>query len=493
MSTEVIRSPRPSIALGMLLAVAVGLTVFIGVLLWPRSVTVYVQVDDDRFPVRTTGQRVGEVLAQLDLALRPEDHISPSRDTLLQPGMTIRIRYARPVVLLVGERQTLLFTQAETVKEILDEAGLALGPGDEVWLLGKPVTPETPLPPPDWEQPDPTAPWVRRARVVTVQVRRSVPLYVNDDGMQYVVWTTASTVGQALHRAGVPLYLGDIVRPGLGEPVSAYMQVTIVRSTPVVIQADGQVIQTRTRAQIVADVLAEQGIYLAGWDRVTPPLRTRLRDGLRIRVSRVQEYIEVEDERVPFETVYMPDDTLEIDTRQVITEGRPGIYRRRYRVRVEDGVETSRVLEDGWMAQEPITRVIAYGRKIVTRTLDTPDGPIVYWRRIRMLATSYSASTAGVDPSRPWYGITRLGIPMRRGIVAVDPRVIPLGTYVYVPGYGKGFAADTGSRILGRRIDLGYNDWDLVLWNQWVDVYLLAPPPPPEKINYLIPNWPRPP
>ena len=51
-------------------------------------------------------------------------------------------------------------------------------------------------------------------------------------------------------------------------------------------------------------------------------------------------------------------------------------------------------------------------------------------------------------------GITATGIPARRGIVAVDPDVIPLGTRVYVPGYGMGLAADTGGAIIGDKIDL---------------------------------------
>lgn len=82
---------------------------------------------------------------------------------------------------------------------------------------------------------------------------------------------------------------------------------------------------------------------------------------------------------------------------------------------------------------------------------------------------------------------------MQRGIVAVDPRVIRLGWRVYVPGYGVGLAADTGGGIIGRRIDLGYNNEDLVLWYRWVDVYLLTPVPPPETISYILPEWPAPP
>ena len=82
---------------------------------------------------------------------------------------------------------------------------------------------------------------------------------------------------------------------------------------------------------------------------------------------------------------------------------------------------------------------------------------------------------------------------MRHGVVAVDLRVIPLRSRLYVPGYGVGDALDTGSAIRARRIDLGYDDGNLVLWNKWVDVYLLWPPPPAGEITWVIPNFPRPP
>jgi 3D (Asp-Asp-Asp) domain-containing protein len=55
-------------------------------------------------------------------------------------------------------------------------------------------------------------------------------------------------------------------------------------------------------------------------------------------------------------------------------------------------------------------------------------------------------------------GLTATGISARRGIVAVDPDVIPLGTHVYVPGYGMGLAADTGGAIVGDKIDLCMED-----------------------------------
>lgn len=51
-------------------------------------------------------------------------------------------------------------------------------------------------------------------------------------------------------------------------------------------------------------------------------------------------------------------------------------------------------------------------------------------------------------------GRTALGIRVRKGIVAVDPKLIPLGTKLYVPGYGRGIAADVGHAVKGHIIDL---------------------------------------
>jgi 3D (Asp-Asp-Asp) domain-containing protein len=67
-------------------------------------------------------------------------------------------------------------------------------------------------------------------------------------------------------------------------------------------------------------------------------------------------------------------------------------------------------------------------------------------------AASYKLRVDAVAYSLP--GRTASGLPVGKGVVAVDPRVIPLGTRLFIPGYGPGIAADTGSAIKGRIIDL---------------------------------------
>jgi 3D (Asp-Asp-Asp) domain-containing protein len=186
-----------------------------------------------------------------------------------------------------------------------------------------------------------------------------------------------------------------------------------------------------------------------------------------------------------------PDPNLELDHQRLNQEGEDGITKRRIHVVYEDGQEVERALEAEWVDREPTNKVIAYGTKIVLRKLETPDGVFQYWRKIRMLATSYTAATSGKSPNHPQYGITRLGWQMREGIVAVDPTVINLKTEMYVPGYGVGVAGDTGGKVRGRHIDLGYEEGELKLWYEWVDVYLLAPQPPANQIRWVLPGWPR--
>ena len=70
-----------------------------------------------------------------------------------------------------------------------------------------------------------------------------------------------------------------------------------------------------------------------------------------------------------------------------------------------------------------------------------------------MTATAYYAFGKGGNDING-DGITAIGLRARKGIVAVDPKVIPLGTRLYIPGYGEALAADTGGWIKGGRIDL---------------------------------------
>jgi 3D (Asp-Asp-Asp) domain-containing protein len=92
-------------------------------------------------------------------------------------------------------------------------------------------------------------------------------------------------------------------------------------------------------------------------------------------------------------------------------------------------------------------------------------------KKVEVVATGYTAGieSTGKRPGHPQYGITFSGVKVRRGLVstiAADPKVFPIGTVLYIPGYGYGVVADTGSAIKGRKIDL-YFETKKQVFKQW--------------------------
>ena len=458
---------------------------------------VTITVDGYTQSFRTTQPDVAGLLADQGLALRPEDRVSPAPETPLAADLAVTIVRARPGLVDADGRLHQVYTQARTVGEVIQSAGVRLGAYDEIWLDGVQVSPETALPSPARPEGTPrfagSHAWAGKDafRCASTSSGRC-PSSWTTAACPIPSYTTAPTVGEALLQEQVSLYLGDHVTPSLGSRVSSGLHVAIERSKPVLVTADGRTTHTRTRGKTVGGTLMDLGILVTDNDRVTPPLDQPVVEQQQIRLVRISHVTLVERKPIPYESVLVPDDNLEIDTQRLAQAGVNGEYRKRFKVITEDGTEVSRTLVDEWVAAEPVTRMVAFGRKIVPRTLDTPDGPVTYWRKIRMYSTSYSPARSGTPKSAPWYGRTRIGLKLRKGIVAVDPKVIPLQSWVYVPGYGKAIAGDTGGAIKGKWIDMGFDDFNYEGWHWWTDVYVLDPPPSASKIMWVLPNYPPP-
>ncbi|WP_285890388.1 3D domain-containing protein [Paenibacillus macerans] len=94
-------------------------------------------------------------------------------------------------------------------------------------------------------------------------------------------------------------------------------------------------------------------------------------------------------------------------------------------------------------------------------------------KTIKVLATGYTAGyeSTGKKPSHPQYGITYSGVKVRRdkdtvSTIAADLKMFPIGTILYIPGYGYGVVADKGSAIKGKKIDL-YFDTTKQVYKEW--------------------------
>jgi uncharacterized protein YabE (DUF348 family) len=458
----------------ILLLVATSLAALAGAAwaaLAPRHTVV---ADGVVFSARGHYTQVGEVLQAAGVTVSSADWISPGPAESADPATPIHVVRARRVTVVAGGQSRVHHTHQPQIGAFLAEAGIPVGRTDTVSADNRPVPfhalATTPLP-----------------DHLTISRRHTVTVITETGQIRHE--TESATVGEAVRELGIALVSADGVQPAPGTWITPDLVITVRRSHPYTIRADGRTLHTRSHVTSVPDLLAETGIGLVGRDYTRPSADLPLAPGATIEVVRVVDDYLFEDSAIPFETRWQASDQLEIDTTGVLVAGVPGLYRKRTRITYENGVEVSRVEDGEWVEREPVHRINAYGTGIVIRTVETADGPLEYWRKVRMRVTSYTAATSGKAPNDPWYGITASGVQAGYGVVAVDRSVVPFRTHVYVPGYGVGFAGDTGGGIIGRWIDLGYDEGAFRSWRGYVDVYYLAPVPEPERINYLIPTW----
>lgn len=322
---------------------------------------------------------------------------------------------------------------------------------------------------------------------IVVDVLRAVPVSIVEDGVPFDAVVTGATVAEALASAGIAVLEGDEVDPPPTASLEGSMRIAVWRAAPFVVITDGEPREVRAKADTVGEALADAGLGLVGRDYSVPPADTPLVAGMRVEVVRVHEDIQVLEVDIPFATITEPDPSLPLDEQRVLQAGTPGLKSQRVRITYENGEVAQREVLDETVLRPAVDARVAYGTQVVWRTVDTPEGPKQYWRKLRMYATSYSPARAGTPITAPWYGRARNGMVMRKGIVATDRSIIPMGMWVYVPGYGVAIAGDTGGGVRNYMIDLGYADDDYVSWHEYVDVYILERLPPEHQMRWILP------
>ncbi len=199
-----------------------------------------------------------------------------------------------------------------------------------------------------------------------------------------------------------------------------------------------------------------------------------LYDGMTINLLSRSEEIVTNTVEVPFETIYEDTEDLQQGEEQVITEGVNGQAEETVKVVYYGGEEYLSKTIGQEITTAPVNKVIKRG---VSKSVDTSHGALSYSKVIPMSASAYTAGpeSTGKNPGDAGYGITATGAIAQKGIVAVDPNVIPLGSKVYIEGYGVATAADTGGAIKGNKIDLCFDSLSdaLNFGRRSVDVYLL--------------------
>jgi 3D (Asp-Asp-Asp) domain-containing protein len=225
------------------------------------------------------------------------------------------------------------------------------------------------------------------------------------------------------------------------------------RATPsrtVSILRDGERRSLRTRAQTILEALEDANVRVGREDEVWPPTLSPLYEGTTITVTRLEIREETVVETIPYRT------KLEIARGRwqrypiVKRPGKAGRANARYAVSYRDGKRIRRRLIARTVLEPSIPRLV---QMPANRTLAS-RGFLSGRRVFSMIATAYDPGPLSCGPKAN--GRTCLGLRAGHGIVAVDPRHIPLRTRLYIEGYGYAIAGDVGSAIKGNRIDLGY-------------------------------------
>lgn len=168
---------------------------------------------------------------------------------------------------------------------------------------------------------------------------------------------------------------------------------------------------------------------------------------------------------IPFTTRQVADAGLAAGTTVVDAAGTAGGQSQVFEDQLVDGVVVeSTLLQE--LATPPAERVVRVGTKIVVAQPSVlPSDPTVgYVQAIVGSATSYCLT-----------GRTATGTLAGPGSIAVDPAVIKLGSHLYVPGYGYGWAVDTGGVIKGTLIDVWLTCDAAIQWGRrQLTIFVLA-------------------
>ena len=326
----------------------------------------------------------------------------------------------------------------------------------------------------------------------------------------FEVETTGYTVMDALAVADITVDDDDILSMQPQEPIKDGDTITVTRTKTLYLTTSGKTFEILTTEDTVGDALFADGFLVGKYDEVIPHVDTPVKDGMTVFVTRVYvELLEVTEE-IPYAEKTVENHQKPIGHKAVIQAGKKGEVLRTFKKISKEGAGVTATLIGETVIAEAVDEIVEVGTKktatapngasyippdgsmtlISGKTADgiphsampamkqnnsktiisgntaiTAYGTFTFSKRIECKATAYEGSAAS---NGQWAGQTATGRKPVYGVVAVDPRVIPLNSKLYIESadggvswiYGFSVAGDTGGAIKGNRVDLCYHTLD---------------------------------
>lgn len=277
------------------------------------------------------------------------------------------------------------------------------------------------------------------------------------DGEQNKIVTFQSTVAEAFNKEKIDLGAKDKIDTPLESKVTKNEIIRIKRAVPVTVAVDGKELSIKSAEDNIDAMLKVEKITLKPEDKITPIKETKLTSGMKVAITRVETKTVLTSFPIDYKTIVKHDGEMLKTQSKILQEGQVGEKQITTSVVYENGKEVSKKIVKEAVVKQPMNKIIAQGTLNIL-PLSRGGKPTPYTKAITVKATAYYA-VRGVGRTYTASGRKAVREPGGYSTVAVDPRVIPLGTRLYIDGYGFAIAADTGTAVKGHFIDVFFNTY----------------------------------
>jgi uncharacterized protein YabE (DUF348 family) len=293
------------------------------------------------------------------------------------------------------------------------------------------------------------------------------------DGNETKIVTFKNTLEKALAEKNIVVGPKDKIDLPLDSKTVNKSTVTIKRAVNLTVLTDNVERDILSAEENIDAMLKAEGIALEELDKLSLDKETKLSEGMKLEIVRVEVKELSETEAIAFSTVVKPNSSLPNTTRKVTQEGKEGEKKTTFSVTYENGKEVAREVVSEAVSKKPKEKIIVQGTYPLMPISRGGDA-VPYSKVIKVKSTAYSP-TGGRTTAWTASGRKAVRNPEGYSTIAVDPTVIPYGTKLFVQGYGFAIAADCGSAIKGNFIDVFFNTKREALnWAvKYVNLYIL--------------------